>query len=138
MSHLVGKWNVNLSDRVHIVEFEHWTTTGKRIVYVDGKEVSRRNWMFQLNGREHFTVGKKKAFISIECQGNTFGYTIFVEGVPLEKFVENRTKTSQVWILKVDRQDTRIVLGKNGIGFDKRMGSLAGSLATLKSQPLVH
>ena len=120
---VVGKWNVNLSDRVHIVKFEHWTTTGKRIVYVDGKEVSRQNWMFRLDGREHFTVGKTKAFISIECQGNTLGYTIFVEGVPLEKFVENRRKTSQVWILKVDRQDTRIVLGKKGTGFDKRMGN---------------
>lgn len=30
-------WDVGLSDRVHRIEFCHGTTTGKRIVYVNGK-----------------------------------------------------------------------------------------------------
>lgn len=36
-SDLVGVWEVALSDGVHRIEFEHGTTTGKRVVCIDGK-----------------------------------------------------------------------------------------------------
>lgn len=34
---LAGVWEVALSDGVHRIEFEHGTTTGKRVILVDGK-----------------------------------------------------------------------------------------------------
>lgn len=34
---LAGVWEVALSDGVHRIEFEHGTTTGKRVIIVDGK-----------------------------------------------------------------------------------------------------
>lgn len=34
---LAGVWEVALSDGVHRIEFEHGTTTGKRVIFVDGK-----------------------------------------------------------------------------------------------------
>ena len=34
---LVAVWEVSLSDGVHTIEFEHGTTSGKRIVRVDGR-----------------------------------------------------------------------------------------------------
>lgn len=34
---LVAVWDVALSDGVHRIEFEHGTTTGKRVIYIDGK-----------------------------------------------------------------------------------------------------
>lgn len=34
---LVAVWDVALSDGIHTVEFEHGTTSGKRIVRVNGK-----------------------------------------------------------------------------------------------------
>lgn len=34
---LAAVWEVALSDGVHRIEFEHGTTTGKRVIYVDGK-----------------------------------------------------------------------------------------------------
>jgi len=37
LSDLVAVWEIALSDGVHKVEFEHGTTSGKRVVYVDGK-----------------------------------------------------------------------------------------------------
>ena len=37
MTDLVAVWEVALSDGVHKIEFEHGTTSGKRVVYVDGK-----------------------------------------------------------------------------------------------------
>lgn len=33
---LVALWDVPLHDGVHRIEFEHGTTTGKRVVRVDG------------------------------------------------------------------------------------------------------
>lgn len=38
---LAGVWEVALSDGVHRIEFEHGTTTGKRVIYVDGKVTLR-------------------------------------------------------------------------------------------------
>jgi hypothetical protein len=37
MSDLVAIWEVPLCDKIHKVEFEHGTTTGKRVLRVDGK-----------------------------------------------------------------------------------------------------
>lgn len=34
---LAGRWEVPLSDGVHVVEFEHGTVTGRRLVRVDGQ-----------------------------------------------------------------------------------------------------
>ena len=34
---LVAVWEVALSDGVHRIEFAHGTTSGKRVVYVNGK-----------------------------------------------------------------------------------------------------
>ena len=36
-SDLVAYWEVRLSDGVHKIGFEHGTTTGKRIIWVDEK-----------------------------------------------------------------------------------------------------
>jgi len=36
-SDLVGTWSVTLSDKIHKIEFEHGTTTGKRVIRVDNK-----------------------------------------------------------------------------------------------------
>lgn len=37
MGDTVAVWTVPLSDKIHQIEFEHGTTTGKRVVRVDGK-----------------------------------------------------------------------------------------------------
>lgn len=113
MSDLVGIWEVSLSDGVHTVKFEHGTTTGKRLILVDDKEVVRHNWMFKLVGKEHFKIGKANACISVEAvSGFAYEYTMFVEGKPLKKFVEDRKRTARVWNMILDGVETRIVLGK--------------------------
>ena len=37
---LVAIWEIKLSDGVHNIEFEHGTTSGKRVVRVNGKVTS--------------------------------------------------------------------------------------------------
>lgn len=36
-SDLVAYWSIPLTDGVHTVEFEHGTTSGKRVIRVDGQ-----------------------------------------------------------------------------------------------------
>ncbi|XP_055494540.1 fas apoptotic inhibitory molecule a isoform X2 [Leucoraja erinacea] len=115
MADLVALWEVALSDGVHKIEFEHGTTSGKRVVNVDGKEIVRRDWMFKLVGKETFTVGatKTKATINIDAiSGFAYEYTLEINGKSLKKYMENRSKTTNTWLLNLDGVDSRIVLGK--------------------------
>ncbi|XP_059583427.1 fas apoptotic inhibitory molecule 1 isoform X1 [Alligator mississippiensis] len=142
MSDLVAVWEVALSDGVHKIEFEHGTTSGKRVVYVDGKEglrhsfapyphweASRRwsghlhgqeeirkEWMFKLVGKETFTVGaaKAKATINIDAvSGFAYEYTLEIDGKSLKKYMESRSKTTNTWVLSLDGMDCRVVLEKD-------------------------
>lgn len=116
MTDLVATWRVPLGDGVHIVEFEHGTTTGKRIIRVDGQEIYRVDWMFKLVGSEYFEVGKQKAKCVINISavdGFAYEYTMDVNGKSLENFTENRSKVQCTWCLPVNGIDTRIVLEKD-------------------------
>nr|XP_041573376.1 LOW QUALITY PROTEIN: fas apoptotic inhibitory molecule 1-like [Taeniopygia guttata] len=116
MTDLVAVWEVALSDGVHKIEFEHETTSGKRVVYGDGKEEIRREWMFKLVGKETFTVGatKTKAAINIDAvSGFAYEYTSEISGKSLKQYIENRLKTTNTWILNLGGTDYRIVLEKD-------------------------
>ncbi|BFZ22389.1 hypothetical protein BsWGS_25428 [Bradybaena similaris] len=114
MSDIVGVWDVTLSDGIHKVEFEHGTTSGKRVIRVDGKEIFRQDWMFKLVGRENFQVGKAKCCISIDTVGGfAYEYTLSVNGKSLKKFHENQSKIMKTWVLYIAGVDTRVVLEKD-------------------------
>lgn len=116
MTDLVAVWDVALSDGVHKIEFEHGTTSGKRVVYVDGKEEIRREWMFKLVGKETFCVGaaKTKATINIDAiSGFAYEYTLEIDGKSLKKYMENRSKTTNTWVLHLDGEELRVVLEKD-------------------------
>ena len=40
---LVGTWEVALPGGIHVIQFEHGTTTGKRVIHVDGIEVGNKD-----------------------------------------------------------------------------------------------
>uniref|UniRef100_A0A7N4PAW5 Fas apoptotic inhibitory molecule 1 n=1 Tax=Sarcophilus harrisii TaxID=9305 RepID=A0A7N4PAW5_SARHA len=116
MTDLVAVWDVALSDGIHKIEFEHGTTSGKRVVYVDGKEEIRKEWMFKLVGKETFNVGvaKTKATINIDAvSGFAYEYTLEIDGKSLKKYMENRSKTTNTWVLRLDGVDFRVVLEKD-------------------------
>jgi len=113
---LVAVWEVALSDGIHKITFEHGTSSGKRVLKVDNKEIIRKDWMFRLVGRETFTIGKQKlpAHIDINAvSGLAYEYTLTIDGKSLKKFLENKEKTSRAWTLKIAGTDTRIVLEKD-------------------------
>lgn len=111
---VVAVWSVALPDGIHEIKFEHGTTTGKRVVWVDKAEVLRNNWMFKLVGRvEGIKVGNTKATITIDAvSGFAYEYTLYINGKPLQKFTENRKKTAKAWNAVLNGVETRIVLGK--------------------------
>eukprot|EP00794_Sanderia_malayensis_P003233 gene3233-3713_t len=111
---LVGVWDVSLADGIHRVQFEHGTTTGKRVIVVDGHEVLRHNWMFKLVGKENFKIGSKNAYIAIEAvSGFAYEYILYLDGKPLKKFTEDRKKSAKVWTFILDSVETRVVLEKD-------------------------
>lgn len=79
------------------------------------QEVIRKDWMFKLVGKESFVVGssKTKATIKIEAlSGFAYEYSLEVDGKSLQKFTQNRAQTTRTWLLKVEGQDYRVVLGE--------------------------
>uniref|UniRef100_A0A1I7X8R9 PDZ domain-containing protein n=1 Tax=Heterorhabditis bacteriophora TaxID=37862 RepID=A0A1I7X8R9_HETBA len=115
---------------VHRIEFEHGTTTGKRVIRVDGKfytttfyldvlfkqELLRRDWMFKLVGKEAFQVGDMKCIITVEALGTfAYEYSLEVNGKNFEKFREEQNKKLQSWELLVGGEDTRVVLDKESV-----------------------
>ncbi|KAM9820397.1 fas apoptotic inhibitory molecule 1-like [Neosynchiropus ocellatus] len=112
----VASWEVELSDGVYKIQFSHGSTTGKRVVTVNGHEVIRRDWMFKLVGKETFTLGdsKTRATIHIEAVGGfSYQYSLDINGKSLQTFLNQRAQTTETWILQVDGVDTRVVLEKD-------------------------
>lgn len=71
--------------------------------------------MFKLVGKETFTVGgsNTKATINISAVGGfAYEYTLEVDGRSLQKFIDNRAKTTKTWLLRMDDEDRRLVLGE--------------------------
>ena len=80
-SDLVAVWEVHLADGIHMIEFEHGTTSGKRVIRVNREEILRKEWMFKLVGTESFNVGKSKTLCVIKIEpvgGFTYQYSLEV------------------------------------------------------------
>ncbi|XP_076285320.1 fas apoptotic inhibitory molecule 1 [Lasioglossum baleicum] len=108
-----AKWNVPLSDGNHVIEFEHGTATGRRVIRVDGKELLHRDWMFQLVGDEVFTFNDNKFVIRVDpIPGLRYSYTLWVNGKSYRNFVQSQSKILKTWLANVGNEEYRIVLDK--------------------------
>ncbi|XP_042891106.1 fas apoptotic inhibitory molecule 1-like isoform X2 [Penaeus japonicus] len=111
---LVALWEVRLSDGVHKVGFEHGTTTGRRVLWVDGEEKVHHDWMFKLVGSEVFQIGDTKCVIKIEPIGGfSYEYSLEVNGKSYKKFTENQSKILKTWLLPLEGSYMRVVLEKD-------------------------
>ncbi|XP_044746508.1 fas apoptotic inhibitory molecule 1 [Coccinella septempunctata] len=117
-SDLVATWTVPLLDGVHVIEFEHGTTSGKRVIRVDGKEILRREWMFKLVGEEVFTLGAQKAKCVLRVDPLplfAFSYGLLVDGKPLEKFTEKQEATNRYWSVITEAGTHKVVLERHSL-----------------------
>ncbi|GAU93794.1 hypothetical protein RvY_05679-2 [Ramazzottius varieornatus] len=95
---LVAHWDVKLSDGTHKVEFVHGTTSGRRLLKIDGKEFKRKNFMFKLVGTEEFTIGSVPCQISIEAAPNMrYAYKLTIGGQTYERYEETTAKNFKNW-----------------------------------------
>ncbi|CAP39057.2 Protein CBG22476 [Caenorhabditis briggsae] len=91
----VATWNVPLHAKVHRIEFEHGTTTGKRVIRVDGK------------------LGDMKCNINVEALGTfAYEYSLDVNGKTFNKFKEEQNKKLHSWETTIAGNDWRVVLDK--------------------------
>ncbi|XP_043264840.1 fas apoptotic inhibitory molecule 1 [Colletes gigas] len=107
------KWTIPLSDGNHVIEFEHGTATGRRVVKLDGKELIHRDWMFHLVGDEAFTFNDNKFVIRVDpIPGLRYCYTLWVNGKSYTNFVKGQSKILDTWLASVGKEEYRIVLDK--------------------------
>ncbi|CDW56420.1 Fas apoptotic inhibitory molecule 1 [Trichuris trichiura] len=112
--HVVATWNLPLNDGVHRIELEHGTTTGKRIIRVDGQEVLRKDWLFKLVGREDFFVKKFRCAVVIEASSVfSYQYSLIVDGKPFQTFADSMMKTLKAWETTLDGAPYYVCLGTN-------------------------
>ncbi|XP_033334712.1 fas apoptotic inhibitory molecule 1 [Megalopta genalis] len=108
-----AKWNVPLSDGNHVIEFEHGTATGRRVIRVDGKELVHREWMFELVGDEVFMFSDNKFVIRVDpIPGLRYSYTLWVNGKSYRNFVQAQSKILETWLANIGNEEYRIVLDK--------------------------
>ncbi|CAG9766220.1 unnamed protein product [Ceutorhynchus assimilis] len=115
-SNLVAYWSVPLLDGAHTVEFEHGTTTGKRVLRLDGKEVLRKDWMFKLVGDIQFTLGAQQAKCELRVDPKSpfsFRYSLIVDGKPAEKFTEKLLEAIKSWSVVDNGKRYGVVFAKH-------------------------
>ncbi|XP_011342132.1 fas apoptotic inhibitory molecule 1 isoform X2 [Ooceraea biroi] len=106
-------WTVPLNDGNHVVEFEHGTATGRRVVKIDGNDIVHRDWMFRLVGDEIFTFNNTKFVIRVDpMPGLKYSYALWVNGKSYKQFVQSQSKILETWLAKVGDEEYRIVLDK--------------------------
>ncbi|ERL89789.1 fas apoptotic inhibitory molecule 1 [Dendroctonus ponderosae] len=152
---LVAYWSIPLIDGIHVVEFEHGTTTGKRVLRLDGTEVLRKEWMFKLVGDIKFTIGKQEAKCELRVDPIppfAFSYSLWVDGKPIDKFMEKQLDSIKSWSTVANGKRYAVVFEKhtleiwvNGQTVDVERNfvedgtemnfQLANSNATLRSAP---
>ncbi|KAK0414998.1 hypothetical protein QR680_011723 [Steinernema hermaphroditum] len=112
-SDVVASWVVPMRNREYRIEFEHGTTTGKRVIRVDGVEILRREWMFKLVGREIFELDGMRCLITVEALGIfAYEYSLEVNGKTFQKFREQQNKRLMTWYADVEGKECRICLEK--------------------------
>ncbi|CAD7089196.1 unnamed protein product [Hermetia illucens] len=115
---VVAEWRVPMHGKVHRIEFEHGTTSGKRVIWVDGQEVTRREWMFKLVGEDFFTLEGLRCIIRVDpAPGFKYYYQLFVDGHPFEQFTEHQARVLKTWLVRADDdgKEYRIVLERESL-----------------------
>ncbi|XP_058460443.1 fas apoptotic inhibitory molecule 1 isoform X2 [Malaya genurostris] len=111
---VVARWRVPMHGKIYEVEFEHGSTSGKRVLWIDKKEIFRRDWMFKLVGEDMFKLEDKRCIIRVDpLPGFKYNYSLYVDGKSYEQFSESQAKALKTWEINMGNNFYRIVLEKN-------------------------
>lgn len=70
--------------------------------------------MFKLVGDEYFTLGPQKTKCELRVDPMphfSFGYGLYIDGKPLEKFTEKQAQTLRSWAVVLQGKRYRVVFG---------------------------
>jgi len=82
---MAGKtWNVNLEGFNHIVELEHGTLSGKRVIKLDGKIIEENQKLVDSGNDHFFMIGEHTCTIHIRTGGIKFKYDLSIDGISAE------------------------------------------------------
>ncbi|XP_055908157.1 fas apoptotic inhibitory molecule 1 [Eupeodes corollae] len=107
----VARWCVPINGRMYRIELDHGTTSGRRMVWINGKEIIRRDWMFKLVGEDSFKIDKARCIIRVDpAPGFKYQYSLYIDGQPYKQYTKELARTLRTWITVVDEVEYRIVL----------------------------
>lgn len=62
---LVARWVIPIRGKLYDIELEHGTISGKRVIWVNGEEILRRDMMYRLVGEDTFFLDEKRCIIHV-------------------------------------------------------------------------
>ncbi|EDW32558.1 GL10380 [Drosophila persimilis] len=78
---IVAQWCVPINGKMYRIELEHGTTSGRRMIWVNGREVLRRDWMFKLVGEDTFHIDQSRCIIRVDpAPGFKYEYSLYIDG----------------------------------------------------------
>ncbi|CAD7012511.1 fas apoptotic inhibitory molecule 1 [Ceratitis capitata] len=110
-NNIVAKWCAPINGKMYRIELEHGTTTGRRMIWVNGKEVLRRDWMFKLVGEDTFYIDQARCIIRVDpAPGFRYEYSLYIDGKPHEQYTDELTKQYRLWLVSIEDNEYRIML----------------------------
>ena len=62
---VVARWVIPVRGKLYDIELEHGTISGKRVIWVNGEEILRRDMMYRLVGEDTFFLEEKRCIIHV-------------------------------------------------------------------------
>jgi hypothetical protein len=136
---VVARWIFPVHGKIFDIELEHGTISGKRVIWVNGEEVMRRDMMYRLVGEDVFFVEEKRCIIHIFPASNfKYSYKLFIDGIECEIYNQAQSKIMKTWEIKINDVNYRVVLEKdtlnvylNGILRDEKPEFCEGGTDTI-------
>ncbi|KAL5288436.1 FAIM family protein [Megaselia abdita] len=111
---VVAEWRVPISGMLYKVEFEHGKTSGKRVIWVNGNEVYRNDWMFKLVGDVGFLIDNVQCIIRvIPAESFKYEYHLVVGGKILENYIKQQEHNTKTWISILHNIEYRVVFDRS-------------------------
>lgn len=62
---VVARWVIPVRGKLYDIELEHGTISGKRVIWINGEEILRRDMMYRLVGEDTFFLDEKRCIIHV-------------------------------------------------------------------------
>ncbi|EDW00833.1 fas apoptotic inhibitory molecule 1 [Drosophila grimshawi] len=96
---IVAQWCAPINGKMYRIELEHGTTSGRRMIWVNGREVLRRDWMFKLVGEDTFEIDQSRCIIRVDpAPGFKYEYSLYIDGKPHAQYTEELTRQYRLWL----------------------------------------